>query len=195
MTVLAVLVALYALALLLFPNIQPPFLVARRSEIPWAVFAHLAGSLWALATGPFQLSRRIRERAWSRHRWLGRSYVAGVAVGALGAIALAPRAQTGAVAAFGFGTLGILWAASTLVAFVRIRRGDRESHRRWMMRSYASTLAAVTLRIYIPLSLSLGAPFPIAYPVIAWMCWVPNLIVAELLFVRQPDRVAPNVAT
>ena len=129
-----------------------------------------------------------------RQGWLGRSYVVGVAIGATGALALAPRAQTGAVAALGFGMLGILWAACTLAAFLRIRGGDRDAHRRWMLRSYALTLAAVTLRLYIPLSISLGVAFEVAYPVIAWLCWVPNLAVTEMLFIRQRDRFLPTVA-
>jgi len=27
-----------------------------------------------------------------------------------------------------------------------------------------------------------GSEFEVAYPVIAWLCWLPNLIAAELLF-------------
>ena len=51
----------------------------------------------------------------------------------------------------------------------------------------------MTLRLYLPLSGLLGLPFETRYRVIAWMCWVPNLLVAELL-VRQPGwRRAPSV--
>ncbi|MNL75568.1 hypothetical protein D3C87_2013940 [compost metagenome] len=66
-------------------------------------------------------------------------------------------------------------------------RGDRVAHRRWMIRSIALTLAAVTLRIQIPVSMMLDIPFDTAYPVIAWLCWVPNLVVAEMI-VRWPRR-------
>ena len=48
-----------------------------------------------------------------------------------------------------------------------------------MVRSYALTLAAVTLRIYLPASQVAGVSFTIAYPVIAWLCWVPNLLLAQ----------------
>ena len=59
-----------------------------------------------------------------------------------------------------------------------------------MIRSFALTFAAVTLRLYIPASQMAGIPFDTAYPVIAWLCWVPNLLVAEL-FVRdlRPSRL------
>ena len=111
MMVLALLVAVYALAALVVPGFGPPFLLERRAESPLAVQAHLAGSLWALAIGPWQLNQRLRDSALGRHRWLGRSYVLGVLVGGLGALALAPHAQTGATAQIGFGTLGVLWLA------------------------------------------------------------------------------------
>jgi uncharacterized membrane protein len=194
MTVLAILIALYALMALAVPGFGPPFLAARRAEIPSAVYAHLVGSLWALAIGPFQLNRRLRERALGRHRWLGRSYVAGVLVGGVGALALAPRAQTGSVAQVGFGVLGVLWLAFTGLAYFQIRRGDQAAHRRWMLRSYSLTLAAVALRMYLPGSVALGIAFETAYPAIAWLCWVPNLAVTELWLARGSGEL-PAAAT
>lgn len=179
MTVLAVWVAFYGLMALVVPGFGPPFMAARRVEIPLAVYAHLGGGLWALATGPWQLNQRLRRAAQGLHRWLGRSYVVGVIVGAAGALALAPRAETGAVARIGFAVLGLLWLGFTLLAFLRIRAGEQAAHRRWMVRSYSLTLAAVTLRLYLPLSAVMGLSFEAAYPAIAWLCWIPNLLVAE----------------
>jgi len=49
----------------------------------------------------------------------------------------------------------------------------------------ALTFAAVTLRLYLPSSMAAGIPFEIAYPAIAWLCWLPNVAVAEWL-VRRP---------
>jgi hypothetical protein len=34
---------------------------------------------------------------------------------------------------------------------------------------------------YIPMSIALHIPFEQAYPAIAWLCWVPNLVVAQFL--------------
>jgi hypothetical protein len=53
-----------------------------------------------------------------------------------------------------------------------------------MIRSFALTLAAVTLRIYLPLAMIAGLDFATAYPVIAWLSWMPNLVVAQLLVRR-----------
>lgn len=189
MTVLALVVALYAALVLVLPDFGPPFVADRRVSMPWAVTAHLAGSLLAMALGPWQFNARLRARALQLHRWMGRAYVVGVLVGGGGGLAMATASQEGFVTHAGFGLLAVLWLAATLQAYWRIRAGDEESHRTWMTRSYALTFAAVTLRIYIPAFLGAGVPFSDAYQAISWLCWVPNLVVAEWFIVRQPRGV------
>ncbi len=67
-----------------------------------------------------------------------------------------------------------------------------------MMRSFALTLSAVTLRLYLPFStFVLGIEFVVAYRAIAWLCWLPNLLVAEWLMKARPsalvrDDVSPD---
>ena len=53
-------------------------------------------------------------------------------------------------------------------------------HRAWMIRSFALTLAAVTLRLYLPVASLMSIPFDDAYRAISFLAWVPNLLVAEL---------------
>jgi hypothetical protein len=48
-------------------------------------------------------------------------------------------------------TLGAAWIVATGLAIWFILRGDAIQHRRWMIRSYALTAAAITLRIYLHL--------------------------------------------
>ena len=97
------------------------------------------------------------------------------------------------IAHAGFGLLACAWLLTTTLGFLRIRAGDDVDHRAWMIRSYSLTFAAVTLRIYLPLAFASGIPFEIAYPAIAWLCWVPNAIVAEWMFVRRAAPVAATV--
>jgi hypothetical protein len=55
-----------------------------------------------------------------------------------------------------------------------------------MIRSYSLAFAAVTLRIYLPIAVAvMRIPFDQAYPAIAWLCWVPNLIVTEWWVLRR----------
>lgn len=109
-------------------------------------------------------------------------------------IALATISQYGLPTHVGFGLLATLWLFSTAMAYRYIRGGNLAIHRRWMIRSYALTFAAVTLRIYLPLSQVAGVPFEPAYQIISWFCWVPNLVVAEWVILRQRvESVMPQL--
>jgi hypothetical protein len=54
----------------------------------------------------------------------------------------------------------------------------------------ALTFAVVTLRFILPAELAAGMPLHDAYQLVAWACWVPNLIVAEWFFLRPRHREA-----
>lgn len=146
-----------------------------------ALVAHVAGGMVALALGPFQFIAAIRRR-WPRvHRILGRSYLTGIAVGGIAGLWMARLAYGGTIGQAGFATLAVLWLATSAMALSRIRAGDVQGHRAWMVRSFALTFAAVTLRLYLPIPMILGVDFEVAYAAIAWACWVPNLLVAEAI--------------
>jgi uncharacterized membrane protein len=185
MATFAALISVYALALLVLPQMRAPFLRERFTTIPLAAFVHLFAAAVALAIGPLQLNSRIREGSFRRHRWLGRTYVLGVLLGGGAALVLATRSQGGLPTHVGFSLLAVLWLGSTGIAYRKIRAGDQTAHRQWMIRSYALTFAAVTLRIYLPLSQVFGIPFEPAYQTISWLCWVPNLVLAEWLVLRR----------
>jgi hypothetical protein len=57
-----------------------------------------------------------------------------------------------------------------------------------MIRSFALTFAAVTLRLYLPFPMIWGFEFIEGYRIIAWLCWVPNLLIAEL-WIHNRTRV------
>jgi hypothetical protein len=77
------------------------------------------------------------------------------------------------------------------MAYLRIRRGNVQVHREWMIRNYALTFAAVMLRIWLPLFSALGYGFPKAYIAVAWVSWVPNLLVAEMM-IRFGKTLTPR---
>ena len=191
MTLLALAVASYAVALLLVPELRHPGARIMFSERPIATISHFAGSALALAIGAFQLNSRLRTRFIGVHRWAGRLYVSGVIVGGLAGLFLALHSSAGIVAQMGFGLLAVCWLTSTFIAYRHIRAGNLSAHRRWMIRSFALTWAAVTLRIYLPISQTAGVPFAVAYPAISWLCWVPNLLFAEW-FVWLTRGALPN---
>ncbi len=182
---LATLIAVYSLSVLVWPPLGAPFLRERFTTMPLAVIVHLFAAAVALLLGPLQLNARLRTRSWFRHRWLGRAYVIAVCCGGAAGFALATVSEGGLPAHAGFGLLAVLWVGTTGAGYSRIRRGDRAAHREWMIRSYALALAAVTLRVYLPLSQIAGLPFEPAYQTISWLCWVPNLVVAEWVVLRS----------
>ena len=76
-----------------------------------------------------------------------------------------------------------LWVTFTLSAWLLIRNRKIDEHIRMMRRSYALAFAAVTLRFYIWLFTVFGngVGFENNYLIIAFLSWVPNLIIAEIL--------------
>jgi uncharacterized membrane protein len=152
------------------------------------VYLHVFASLWALVIGPIQFSARLRTARPRLHRWLGRLYLGvGVLVGGVAGLLMAITAYGGWVAKLGFGLLALAWLGSGWFAWHAIRRGDRVAHRQWMVRNFALTFAAVTLRIWLPLALGAGVPFEVAYPAVAWLSWVPNLLIAHWILKRATE--------
>ena len=83
-----------------------------------------------------------------------------------------------------FGLLAVLWLAVTGQAVWLAMQRRIAEHRIWMIRSAALTFAAVTLRLYLPvLVVTMG--FDAGYVAVAWLCWVPNVIVAEWIIRRR----------
>lgn len=145
-----------------------------------AIYIHAFASLFALTLGPLQFSSRLRQRQRHIHRWLGRAYLAvGVLVGGLSGLYLSLFAYGGVMSKLGFAVLALLWLYTGLRALLAIRAADIAQHRKWMIRNFSLTFAAVTLRLYLPAAFVPGVEFAQAYQLIAWLCWVPNLLIAE----------------
>lgn len=192
MSFLAIGVGSYAATLILVPEIAPPFLQEGLANGDWRYYFHFLGGATALILGAIQFNNYLRTRFKNLHRWLGRIYLIAVLLSGFAGLLMAFSSAGNAFADIGFGALAICWLISAAMAFIKIRRGDIESHKKWMIRNYALTYAAVSLRVYLPLSLFvMQYEFDTAYAVIAWICWVPNLLIAEYLFVRK--QVANNV--
>lgn len=157
-----------------------------------ALEVHIVSASAALVLVPWQLWPALRARVPRLHRWTGRAYVVAAVLGGASGVAAAFGTTYGPVAAGGFGVLGVLWTGTTVAAYRAARRRDLTAHRRWAVRSFALAFAAVTLRLYLPLSGLLGLSFETAYPAVAWLCWIPNLLLAERVLRRSDSREAPG---
>jgi len=151
-----------------------------------AFYCHVFASAIALLLGPFQFSSRLRTKYLKLHRLAGRIYLSvGVLLGGLAGLYVAQFAFGGIVSIVGFSVLAITWLVTGAIALYSIGKKDVVAHRKWMIRNFSLTFAAVTLRIYLGLSVAIGIEFEEFYPLVAWLCWVPNILIADWVFNRD----------
>lgn len=157
---LSVAIVLYAVPAYLVPDANSR--VGIREDVPFhlpflAVHAATAGI--ALLVGPFQFFGSIRRRHPKAHRVLGRVYLlAGVLPGSLSGIVVAVLTTAGPIALVSFVLLDVFWFYSALRAYRAVRARDFAGHERWMLRNFAATFAAVTLRVYLGLFIAVQLP-------------------------------------
>ncbi len=190
--VLAILVGLYPF-IYFFINRKFGLLQSKSdallADVFWNVgfYLHIILGGLALLIGWMQFSVKLRTKKLKLHRQIGKAYVLMALISASTSIYIAFYATGGIIASLGFLTLGCIWFYTTLKAYTEIRRGHIEQHQKMMIYSYAACFSAVTLRIYLPLLVMLFHDFNQAYVVVAWLCWIPNIVVAFFL-VKQLKR-------
>jgi len=171
-----------------FPSMKPEEV---RNSLLWQSFFYLHiifGGL-ALLVGVFQFSGRLRQKV-TLHRTLGATYLAGVVLGGGAGFALSLFAEGGIVAKTGFNLLAITWLFTSWKAYDSIKKRDIDSHQAWMIRSYAACCAAITLRLVLPFETAvLRMDFTTSYQIVAWLCWVPNMLWAEW-FLQRKERLS-----
>lgn len=152
------------------------------SLLYWQVsfYLHISMAGFALLIGWLQFSRRLRYRRPRLHRLIGKMYVFTALPGSAAGIALSFYTTGGFVPAAGFFVLGVIWFYTTASGYTTARKREFAAHERLMYYSYACCFAAVMLRLWLPVLLRIF-DFPVAYSIVAWLCWVPNLAVAYLM--------------
>lgn len=155
-----------------------------------AFFVHVYASIWVLLAGFTQFSKKIQRHNPLLHRTMGYIYVADVILitGPAGLL-MGFYANGGFTSRFAFVLLAVLWIFFTVVAFIKARQGDFKAHRKYMIRSFALTLSAITLRAWKwSITNSFELPPMDVYRAVAWLGWVPNLVFAEWLIRRNAKR-------
>jgi uncharacterized membrane protein len=193
MVFLALTIGLYAFLFFIVPDLGDPSFKTHFSTIPMTARLHIIPGGIALVLGAFQFHAGLRKRWINLHRYSGRIYVIAVLLGSIGGLLLGWYAQRSPATRLGFSTLAVFWFYSGMMAYLAIRSGNIKLHQKWMIRSYALTLAGVTLRLQLGVFqeiFELG--FDESYDIVAWFSWIPNLVVAEWLIIQSPIRkVAP----
>ena len=182
----------------LFPSIpvESPNVAANRFAATGALVAHAGLGATVLILGALQFFPEIRARWPAWHRRAGTVYVLGCLIGGVAGFLLAFGTTAGPIAGFGFGILAVLWVWFTANAWRYAKARDFQRHQRWMIRSYALTFGAVTLRLYLALFGVMHIDFMEGYRASAWLAWVPNLIFVELFVLHgRGVRTSPRLAT
>lgn len=191
--ILQTLLIILAILIGLYPSIY--FLIDRKFgllsskpeslllDTSWNIgfYTHIILDGVALLTGWSQFLPNFRNKNFKLHRQIGFIYFISVLTSSLAGIYIGWFATGGLISVAGFICLGIVWFTSTLKAFVAIKQKDIGQHQVFMIYSYAATFAAVTLRIWLQLLTFAFNDFYTAYPIVAWLCWVPNLVVAWII--------------
>lgn len=147
------------------------------------LYTHIVFGTIALLFLPFQINGKLLHKKPTVHRRLGKISVMSIVVSALSGLFIGFHAEGGFIGKLGFITLAILWLVTTFIALANIKKRNITAHRQWMLRSGALTCAAITLRLLLPLFLyGLGMEYAEAAKYIAWLAWLPNLILVEMYF-------------
>jgi len=148
-------------------------------------YTHIILGGVALIIGWSQFSKKWRLKHIKLHRTIGETYIIAVLLSGLAGLYIAFYATGGLETKLGFGLLAVLWLITTVLAYTSIKNKDIIAHQKWMIRSYALCFAAVTLRLWMPILPAIfNLEFSESYAIISWLCWVPNLIFAEILIRR-----------
>ncbi|SHM73809.1 DUF2306 domain-containing protein [Mucilaginibacter sp. OK098] len=155
-----------------------------------AFYCHIIGSSIILMIGFFQFSKMVYNNR-ALHKVFGKFYVFGVLFfAAPGAYIMTLFVNRGTGVFISFLLQNTLWVAFTLAAWLLVMNGRVNDHIKMMRRSYALAFGAVTLRFYIWLFTVLGSGvgFENNYLIIAFLSWVPNLLVAEWINYSQKEQ-------
>jgi len=151
-----------------------------------AFFIHVFSSIFALIAGFSQFSVSLLKTRPALHRKLGYFYVLNILfiTGPAGLI-MSFYANGGVYSRIAFVTLSVLWMAFTALALYKAIAKQFTAHRFFMIRSFALTLSAISLRIWKVILADFTDIRPMdRYRIIAWLGWGLNLLIAEIIIYR-----------
>jgi hypothetical protein len=168
-----------------FLQIKQQYIGIRHWEL--AFWIHVFTSMLPLLAGFTQFAPWVLAKRPAIHRAMGRVYVFTVCfVTGPASLVMAFYANGGITSRIAFVILALLWLITTAMGWRRVLHRDFAKHREWMIRSYALTLSAIALRAWKYGIVFVFEPPPMdVYRIVAWLGFVPNLLVAEWLIRRR----------
>ncbi len=160
--------------------------VAQRPEYLYFFYVHVYTSIFVLLSGFLAILRKdfgIKKF----HRNAGKVYIFLILIlAAPSGIYMGIFANGGLYSKISFVLLGGFWWLSTFKAYRMARQKKFTAHKQWMWRSFAFTLSAITLRMWKVILVCTFHPGPMeAYQIIAWLGWIPNIMLVEYLIAKK----------
>lgn len=166
--------------------------VLARQDFQFSFYIHIVSSLWVMGIGISQFIPSFLKKYSNLHQTLGKIYVFSVLfLAAPSGLGLAIYANGGLPAKVGFSLQCVVWWLTTWAAWLEIQKKRWQTHIEWMMRSYAVTLAAMSLRVGSYALVFFFHTKPIeTYLTVAWLSWVGNLAIVEgLIYAGMSERL------
>jgi len=159
-------------------------------EIPFYIiffYIHVYSTIFVLLAGFTQFSSRLLQKQPIIHRNIGKFFVFTVLfLSAPSGFFIGIFANGGFYSRISFVTLSTLWFYFTLRGFLSIKNKNIHLHKAFMLRSFALTFSAITLRFWKVILVYLFHPSPMdVYQIIAWLGWIPNLLIVEYYLYNQ----------
>ncbi len=160
--------------------------VVERPEYLYFFYTHVYTSIFVLLSGFLAILRKDFGLK-NFHKNAGKVYILLILfLAAPSGIYMGIFANGGIYSKISFFILGVLWWFSTFKAYQLARQKKFKEHKQWMWRSFALTVSAITLRMWKVIIVYLFHPNPMdVYQIIAWMGWIPNLILIEYLITKK----------
>lgn len=147
-------------------------------------YVHVFTSLIVLITGLLQFSHYLLKKYPGLHRRSGIIYsLVILAFSGPSGLIMGFYANGGVPARVSFVILATLWLLTTLLGWRYAMQRNWKRHTAMMVRSYALTLSAISLRFYAFVIVYFHLPLhPVqTYILISWLSWTLNLVIAEAI--------------
>ena len=160
--------------------------VTERPEYLYFFYTHVYTSIFVLLSGFLAILKK-NLGIKNFHRNAGKIYIFLILMlAAPSGIYMGIFANGGLFSKISFVILGGLWWFSTFKAYRVARQKKFKAHKQWMWRSFAFTVSAITLRLWKVIIVSIFHPDPMdVYQVIAWLGWIPNILLVEYLIAKK----------
>lgn len=157
--------------------------VLAKPQFQVAFYVHISSSWVVIFVGLWQFFPAFLRRWPALHRVLGKIYLGAILLlAAPSGWVLGMYANGGLSSKVSFALQSVVWWGLTWLAWREIRRHRHLPHVEMMLRSYAVTLAAMSLRTESWVMHYFFDTKPIeTYLTVVWLSWVGNLLLVEIL--------------